>query len=546
MDNKKWKILLPLIFAGVLVIGMLLGAKMKSGRVITPIDQTSVMNFSFSKYGKIKKVLSIIEKNYVDSVGMDDIEDQGIAGLLKSLDPHSTYIPKSDLKSATEDLQGNFEGVGIEFYILNDTLLVVSAIGGGPSEAVGIMAGDKIIEIDSENVAGIEITNNKVIKKLKGPKGSKVAVGIFRNGSKDLKEFTITRDKIPINSMDIAYMINETTGYIKLNRFSATTYQEMMEGMFDLKDKGMTNLILDLRGNGGGYLSAATAIVDEFLVENQLIVYTEGRNQPTKKYNATERGSFLKDKLVVLVDEGSASASEIVAGAIQDWDRGTIIGRRSFGKGLVQEQVVFNDGSALRLTVARYYTPTGRSIQKSYDNGNEDYYNELNKRYEKGEFKEVDSIQILDTVKFVTPGGKIVYGGGGIVPDVFVPVDTFNYSVYFGKLFSAGAVNEFAYDYVDKNRAKFKKYASAEEYVKSYTFGEAEMKVFLAFAEKKVPFNAKGYERSKKVLTTQLTALIGRRLYREQGYFPIMNQKDVVIKAALKELEKPQLTGVYK
>ena len=364
--------------------------------------------------------------------------------MLEELDPHSIYIPREDLEDVNEPLKGNFEGVGIQFNIVKDTIYVVDAIAGGPSERLGIRAGDRIIGIDTENVAGVGFKNSDVMDRLRGKKGSKVNVSILRRGEPNPLEFTITRDKIPIYSVEAGYMATPSIGYIKVSRFSATTMTEFRSKLDELKALGMEDLVLDLQGNGGGYLRTASDMADEFLGDKKLIVYTEGRTSPRDDTYATKDGRMEKGKLVVMVDEGSASASEIVSGAIQDWDRGLVVGRRSFGKGLVQRPVMLPDGSAVRLTVSRYYTPSGRSIQKPYDEGVEAYQRERIERLAKGELSSVDSIHTTDTVKFFTMNKRIVYGGGGIMPDVFVPIDTTLSSPYFGQLVRKGILNTYA------------------------------------------------------------------------------------------------------
>lgn len=369
---------------------------------------------------KVVRFLQYVSSDYVDTINIDKLADDAIIEILRNLDPHSVYITKEDVRAMNEPLEGNFEGIGVEFNILNDTLMVVNPIPGGPSERVGIMAGDRIVDIDGTKVAGIGLKNSDVFKMLRGTKGTNVTVQIMRKGLAELLEFNITRDRIPIYSLDAAYMVQPRIGYIKLNRFALTTEEEFLEALNKLKKERMQDLILDLRGNGGGFLNASVALADHFLDDNKLIVYTEGRTSPKTDFMSTRNGEFKKGRLVILIDEGSASASEIVAGAVQDWDRGIIIGRRSFGKGLVQNQLPLPDGSMIRLTVARYHTPTGRVIQKPYNFGElESYYNDLNIRYQKGEYFSVDSIAIPDSLKYQTlQKSRVVYGGGGIMPEI--------------------------------------------------------------------------------------------------------------------------------
>jgi carboxyl-terminal processing protease len=402
---------------------------------------------------KIEALLYHINKSYVDSVDNETMVEDAIKGILNELDPHSSYIPADELIAMNEPLKGNFEGVGIQFNIFKDTLLVVQTISGGPSEKVGLMAGDQIMKVDGENIAGIGLKNTDVMKLLKGPKGTVVNVSIKRGNTKKILEFEITRDKIPIYSVDAGYMANPNTGYIKVNRFAKNTVTEFNEALDTLREQGMKNLILDLQGNGGGYLRTAKALADEFLKDGDLLVFTQGRSFPKDESFATSGGSYEKGKLIVLIDKSSASASEIVAGAIQDHDRGLIIGRRSFGKGLVQKPVQLPDGSAVRLTTQRYYTPAGRCIQKSYEEGVDAYRKEKYERLEKGELSSMDSIIYPDSLKFFTANNRVVYGGGGIMPDLFVPIDTTMGSEYYYAVVRKGAMNSFALDFVNKSRS---------------------------------------------------------------------------------------------
>jgi carboxyl-terminal processing protease len=536
-QNPKYNALLPLIFALLLILGIFIGFR---------LNQANTMNnlFSIQKGGnggnKLNEVLNYIEHEYVDTIDRKQLTDNAIGSLLENLDPHSAYIPASELESTNESLQGNFEGIGIEFNILKDTIIVVSALSGGPSENIGVRAGDRIVKVDGVNVAGVKITNEGVLKKLKGKGGTKVKVTVLRRGSGKLIDFMITRDKIPLYSVDVAYMLSKNTGYIKINRFAATTYQEYMEAFNKLKAEGMQNLVVDLRNNGGGYLSAATAIADEFLENNKMIVYTKGKARPKEEYKATSKGSFENGKLCILIDEGSASASEILSGSIQDNDRGLIVGRRSFGKGLVQEQSEFTDGSAIRLTIARYYTATGRCIQKSYTKGSlADYYSEEVQRYAKGELQNADSIHFADTLKYRTPKGKIVYAGGGIMPDVFVPLDTTGRSQYLSNLVYNGVLNEFALVYADKNRSRLNNYKSVSAYEKDFRVDDALVNSLVDFAEKqKIKRDEKGLNTSRELIENELKALIARNIWRNDGFYPIYNKKDQTLNKALEVLEK--------
>ena len=489
-----------------------------------------------SRNDKLNSILNIIESNYVDSVNRNDLVETAIPAILKKLDPHSVYIPAKDLARANEPLQGNFDGIGISFNMLTDTILVISAIPGGPSEKLGLLPGDKILYVNDSLVAGKHISDEKVMGMLKGPRGTVVKIKILRSGQKELLPFEITRDKIPIYSVDIDYMVNDYTGYIRINTFAMTTFDEFMKGLRELKGKGMTRLILDLRGNSGGIMEAAIQIANQFLKEGQLIVYTKGRAQPRNEARATGKGEFESGDLVVLIDEWSASASEILAGAIQDNDRGTIIGRRSFGKGLVQEPISFADGSGMRLTIARYYTPTGRSIQKPYSDGFEKYFDDLNERYNRHEFEVSDSIHFSDSLRFITPGGRIVYGGGGIMPDKFVPADTSGVSPYFIKVRSY--IYRFALKYTENNRELLKKFTESGE-MEKFLDKQALLDHFVQYAAangiKKDPI---GLKTSGDIIHTQIKAYIARNILDNKGFYPIWEEIDTTLKYAIDFLKR--------
>jgi len=489
--------------------------------------------------GKIGSLLYHIDRMYVDEVDKQKLVDAAIVRMLEELDPHSIYIPKEDLEEVNEPLKGNFEGVGIQFNIVKDTIYVVDAIAGGPSERLGIRAGDRIIGIDKENVAGVGFKNNDVMTRLRGKKGTKVDVAILRRGEAYPLDFTIMRDKIPIFSVEASYMAEPGVGYIKVSRFSATTMKEFREKLVELKDKGMKDLILDLQGNGGGYLRTAIDMADEFLGDRKLVVYTEGRTSPREDTYATKEGLFEKGRLVLLVDEGSASASEIVSGAIQDWDRGLIVGRRSFGKGLVQRPVMLSDGSAVRLTVSRYYTPSGRSIQKSYEDGLEAYQHEKIDRLAKGELTFADSIHNADTVKFFTMNKRVVYGGGGIMPDVFVPIDTTLSSDYFGQLVRKGILNTFALAQVDEQRSKLlATYSGPEAFRKQFNVDANLIAKLVTYAGKEgIEENADGLARSKELISLRLKALIARDLWDTSAYWEVINADNPVDRSFQKALE---------
>jgi carboxyl-terminal processing protease len=527
-SNSKRNIFLPLILAVTLIAGILTG-------IYLPHKDEGPPNINIRLRGnKIQSILDIIESSYVDSVNREEMVEAAIPAILKKLDPHSVYIPAKDLGRANEPLQGNFEGIGISFNMLADTILVISTIPGGPSEKTGLKAGDKILYVNDSLVAGKGISDEKVMGMLKGPGGTKVSVKILRKGHKDLLTFNITRDKIPIHSVDVAYMTNDITGYIRISNFALTTYDEFMKGLRELKQKGMEKLIIDLRNNSGGIMEAAIQIANEFLSEGQLIVYTKGRKQPRNEARATGKGEFNTGDLVILIDEWSASASEILAGAIQDNDRGTIIGRRSFGKGLVQEPVVFPDGSGMRLTIARYYTPTGRSIQKPYNNGFDEYFADLNIRFGRGEFEASDSIQFTDSLKYTTPGGRTVYGGGGIMPDLFVPVDTSGISTYFLK--ARPFIYEFSLKYTEDHRENLKNYTELGD-LEKHLEKQNLMDQFTDFVSKKgIEPESEGLKISEKIIYTHIKAYIARNILNNKGFYPIWEDIDTTLKYAIEYL----------
>jgi carboxyl-terminal processing protease len=529
-NNSKKAIFLPIM------LGIAVAAGVFLGRFLPGENDLSQHSNIRSRNDKLNSILNIIESNYVDSVNRNDLVETAIPAILKKLDPHSVYLPAKDLARANEPLQGNFEGIGISFSMLTDTILVISTIPGGPSEKTGLLAGDKILYVNDSLVAGRHIIDEKIMGMLKGPRGTVVKIKVMRNGQKDLIPFEITRDKIPIYSVDVAYMINDHTGYIKINTFAMTTFDEFMKGLRELKGHGMTGLILDLRGNSGGIMEAAINIADQFLKEGQLIVYTKGRASPRSEARATGKGEFETGDLVVLIDEWSASASEILAGALQDNDRGTIIGRRSFGKGLVQEPIPFSDGSGMRLTIARYYTPTGRSIQKSYKDGYDKYYEDLNQRYNHKEFEVSDSIHFSDSLKFTTAGGKVVYGGGGIMPDKFVAVDTSGVSPYFMK--TRSFIYRFALKYTETNRETLKKYTESGE-MKKYLDKQPLLDQFVQFAAANgIRKDPVGLKISGKIMHIQIEAYIARNILDNKGFYPIWEEIDTTLKYAIDFMKK--------
>ncbi len=526
---------MPLILALAILLGIWAGlrlapkANVHAGMFTSPGD----------RYNKVTDFMGYVLNNYVDSVSLNDLSEDAIQGVLEKLDPHSQYFPAEMMTEVTEELMGNFEGIGIQFRIESDTIMVVQTITGGPSEKVGLLAGDRIVIVDDSLVAGTGIQNTDAIGMLKGPRGTEVEVKIYRRGIRGLLDFTIVRDVIPTYSVDVAYMPNDTTGYIKVSRFSATTYDEFIAAVNKLVSQGMSTLILDLRGNTGGYLQAATRMSDEFLPTGRLIVYTEGNNRPRNYSYATRSGHFEEQKVVVLINEGSASASEIVAGAIQDNDRGTIIGRRSFGKGLVQEQLNLPDGSAVRLTIARYYTPSGRCIQRPYENGKEDYYEDFYERFHNGEIQHADSIHFSDSLKYYTLGGRTVYGGGGIMPDIYVPFDASDYPAYYNQLLDKGLIFRYAFTYTDTHRKELSNFEDFGSFDANFSISSSIFNDFVNFAEEKgISRDPAGIAASRERITTLMKAYIARNLYDDDGFYPVFNRMDETFQRAMRFLNE--------
>jgi carboxyl-terminal processing protease len=535
MENKRPYIYLPIFFSLTLLLGIFLGTLL----IPSFSGKGGLFSFSSKPYDKLNDVLNYIENDYVDTIGRNALTEKAINGVLQSLDPHSAYISADEFNDANDPLMGNFDGIGVQFRVIRDTITVINTVAGGPSEAQGLMGGDRIVKIDGKNVAGIKIKDAEVMKKLKGQRGTLVTVSIFRKGQIKLKDYTITRNVIPTYSVDIAYMPSATIGYIKLSKFSASTYDEMVAAISKLEKQGMKKLILDLRGNGGGYLDAAINLADEFLDDKKLIVYTEGTHRSKKNYYAKRDGLFEKNEMVVLIDEFSASASEIVSGAIQDNDRGLIIGRRSFGKGLVQEQIQLADGSAVRLTVARYHTPTGRCIQKPYNGNIEEYYMEFYQRLMEEDAEIIDSLNFSDTIKYKTPMGKIVYGGGGIMPDIYVPNKTEFLSSYYRKLLNKNLINEFAFDYADKHRIALNAYGSARNFIAYFTVTPNIINEFVDFAETKgVARDEEGIKLAEKTLQSQLKGAIGRNIFDDAAFYPVILPVDKIFEKAINVLSK--------
>lgn len=532
MKNNRTR-LIPFLLAIALIAGIAIGtfyANHFSGNKLGIINTSS---------NKLNALLRIIDDQYVDTVNISDLVEEAMPQILSELDPHSSYIPAKDLEAVTADLKGSFSGIGIQFTIQNDTIHVNNVIQGGPSEKVGLMAGDRIVEVDDSAFVGKIVTNEEAMKRLKGEKGSKVKLGVYRPGEKELLHFTVVRGNIPVKSIDAAYMINEKVGYVKVNKFGETTYPELLIALAKLSQKNCEGLIIDLRGNTGGYMAAAIQMVNEFLPNNRLIVYTQGRKSPRQDYNSNGTGSNQKMPLVVLVDEGSASASEIFAGAIQDNDRGTIVGRRSFGKGLVQQPIEFSDGSAIRLTIARYYTPSGRCIQKPYEKGKESEYElDLLTRYEHGEFFSADSIKQNETEVYRTRLGRPVYGGGGIMPDIFVPQDTTGMTSYFRMAANRGLIIRYTFEYTDQNRSTLQKYDTTEK-MEEYLKKQNLLNNFAAWAEKKgLKRRNNLMAKSRKLFEMSLYGNIIYNMLGMEAYVEFLNETDKTVLKAVEILEK--------
>jgi len=485
---------------------------------------------------KLGRLFGLIDNFYVDTVNMNKVTEKAIIELLRSLDPHSAYIPADEVAAMNEPLVGNFEGIGVQFNLLNDSILIISPVPGGPSEKAGIMPGDRIVTVNGENVAGIGITTTGVRNKLMGEKGTTVLVGIFRKGVDGITEYTITRDKIPVNSLDAAYMFDRENGYIKLNRFAATTEKEFNDALIKLKRQGLKNIIIDLRGNTGGYMNPAISIADAFFPANKMIVYLEGNKTPRQDFKSTGLSPLVNARVIVLTDEGSASASEILAGAFQDWDRGVIVGRRTFGKGLVQNGFYLTDGSMVRLTIARYYTPSGRSIQSPYADGYDKYMESFLERYANGEMLTSDSVHFPDSLQTKTlTTGRTVYGGGGIMPDLFIAADTSAYSDYYRDLVRQGVVTQFTLGYADSNRERLKEtYGSFDEFRDKFSFSREEKYLFIRKGEEMgVKFNEEQFNISKGELLKIMKGLVARDLWEMNEYYRIVNEDDRVIRSAL-------------
>ena len=522
--------------------------------LVTMIHLNAHASVTYSDLQKLQMTVVAIDRYYLDTVNAENLIDNAINGMLEKLDPHSKYIPKSEVKKMNEPLDGKFEGIGVVFQMMEDTLLVIQTISGGPSEKVGIFAGDRIVYVNDSTIAGVNMQNTDIMKRLRGPKGTSVNVKVLRRGVKELIEFKIIRDVIPIYSIDAAYMVDDKIGYIKVNKFSETTLQEYTEAMNKLKAKGMKSLILDLQDNGGGYLKTAVQLASTVLAPNKLVVYSEGVSQPRETFNTTGKPSFEKGDLVVLVNESSASASEILSGSIQDWDRGLIVGRRTFGKGLVQKPIPLQDGSQIRLTVAQYFIPSGRCVQRPYKNNLKNYDKDFIERYNRGELMHEDSISFPDSLKYFTLEKKRpVYGGGGIMPDLFVPLDTTKYSKYHRDLAAKNVLNNFVLNYLDKNRSALekkyntngndkKKEAGFAQFKQMFQLTDADLKEVTDAGEKeKVEYNEEQFTQSKPLIKKQLKAMIARDLWNTNEYYQIMNDENPIFLKGVEALRDKEL-----
>ncbi len=526
MANKKLQVWLPLVFSIVMIVGMFLGYGLGGGTDF----------FKTDKKTSLQEALDVIRRNYVDKVNTDSLQNGAIQEMMGELDPHSVYFPPVELKAANEDLAGNFEGIGVEFNIFSDTVNIVYVIPDGPSDKAGLQIGDKIIKVNDSSLTAKDLATDKIKELIRGEGGSKVVLQVLR--SNQPKTITVTRGMIPVPSVDAAFMIDKTTGYIKLNKFTKTSYEEFMRALESLQKQGLTQLIYDLRGNGGGYMDEAIDMADEFLDNDKLVVYTEGANNPKREYRCKRPGLFEKGKLVLLVDELSASASEVLAGALQDWERATIIGRRTFGKGLVQEQFGLKDGSALRLTVARYYTPLGRSIQRPYDHGKKEYMDEIWQRYSNGETLYADSNKVTKGKPYKTNSGKTVYGGGGIMPDIFVAVDTSSYPSVINRMLIDGRFNNFVYTYYLQHKQQIDGYTSATDYISRFNYKDDMWNRFVSYAAKDTVDLTTLSAAQKETLQKRLEAYLARFKWRNTGFYQVLNNDDPVVKKALEELKK--------
>ncbi|MBT8257646.1 MAG: S41 family peptidase [Bacteroidia bacterium] len=520
-----------------LIIGLAVSAGIFIGGRMSFTDTSDRLFTSNSKKDKLNRLIDYIDYEYVDEVNTDSIVDVTVNSILDNLDPHSTYIPKEDLQRVTENMKGDFVGIGVSFYTYNDTVTVIRPLEGGPSIKAGIRGGDRILMANGEPIYGKNWSNEAVVNRLKGEKGSRIKLTIYRPGEDDLMEFKIKRNDVPIKSVDAYYMLNDNLGYIKINRFAESTYNEFKDGLDELIDKGATELVLDLRDNPGGFLGIAERIADEFLEDDRLILFTKNKKGKIEKSFASSKGDFEDGQVYVLINENSASASEIIAGALQDNDKGTIVGRRSYGKGLVQREMGLGDGSAVRLTISRYYTPTGRSIQRSYSNGNQDYFDEYYRRIQNGELSNSNKIEVDDSLKFTTPGGKIVYGGGGIIPDIFVPIDMKMKNETINRIRAMGIMNYFVFEELDKNREDFKDF-QRDEFISNFEVTDAVVKRFQDYvnerARYKMPFAA-----YKDEVKLYLKATLAEQLFGSSASVEVLNGNDNMMEMVFELVNQP-------
>ncbi|WP_347923094.1 S41 family peptidase [Pontimicrobium sp. SW4] len=523
--QKKY---LPIIISVAIALGIFIGGKLsftdKSDRLFT----------SNSKKDKINRLIDYIDYEYVDKINTDSIVDVTVNSILENLDPHSTYIPKKNLQQVADNMKGDFVGIGVSFYTYRDSVTVIRALEGGPSKKAGIKGGDRIVIADGDSIYGPTWSNDDIVKKLKGEKNSKVNLKIYRRGESELLDFKVKRSEVPLKSVDASYMLSENLGYIKVNRFAESTYKEFKKGLKNLQNLGATKLVLDLRDNPGGFLHIAEQIADEFLEDDKLILFTKNKKGKIEKYFATNKGDFENGDIYVLINENSASASEVIAGALQDNDKGTILGRRSFGKGLVQRDMALGDGSAVRLTVSRYYTPTGRSIQRSYENGNEDYYHEYYKRIDNGELSDASSIEVADSLKFTTPNGKVVYGGGGIIPDVFVPIDKKMENGTISRILSLGYMSYFVFEELDKDRTPYQN-MSQEEFIRNYVVTDDYLESFTEYIRKRSRRYKITFVAYKEEVKLYLKATLAEQLYGSEAHMQVLNTNDAMLEK-VKEL----------
>jgi len=516
--QKKY---LPIIISAAIALGIFIGGKLsftdKSDRLFT----------SNSKKDKINRLIDYIDYEYVDEINTDSIVDVTVNRILDNLDPHSTYIPKKSLQQVADNMKGDFVGIGVSFYTYKDSVTVIRSLDGGPSKKAGIKGGDRIVFADGDSIFGPNWSNDEIVKKLKGEKNSKVNLKVYRRGEPKLLDFKVKRGEVPLKSVDASYMLANDLGYIKINRFAESTYKEFKKGLDNLQNQGATKLVLDLRDNPGGFLHIAKQIADEFLEDNKLILFTKNKKGKIENYFATKKGDFENGDIYVLINENSASASEVIAGALQDNDKGIILGRRSFGKGLVQRDMALGDGSAVRLTVSRYYTPTGRSIQRSYENGNDDYYHEYYKRVDNGELSDASSIEVADSLKFTTPKGKVVYGGGGIIPDVFVPINKKMENGTIGRIQASGIMSYFVFEDLDKNRSLFKN-MSQEDFIKNYIVSDDDLERFTEYLNRRTRYKIT-FVAYKEEVKLYLKATLAEQLYGTEAHMQVLNTNDAML-----------------